>query len=394
LIHLFQISKRISTVAIDDGIGAIIMVGGAGDSPQEQLVLAAQHAGALDLIALLQRHAVTPIVVATPNTDWLPVDLDVIRDLDSISEPFHFGQRLAALIERYTPNSAVLYFGGGSAPLMDGAVSGMIVGLLDRAIQQVSDSIPSHIVLTNNLHSSDWVAISRTGAAMSIIRESNRDNSLAWLLSESGDYDVRVLSSVRPATSMDLDTPSDLALLAHHNGVSPELQRLLATSAPELQRVPIKGVIDAARREGTTIALIGRVSPLAWQAFNKATRCWTRVLAEERGMVASGRLEAGHIHSMLVPWIAARGARGFFADLAEMADAAIFDTRVLFAARGMHPDAADRFASDLFWTDAIRDPWLREFTEAAAQAPLPVIMGGHSLVAGGLYALAEILTNN
>jgi len=96
---------------------------------------------------------------------------------------------------------------------------------------------------------------------------------------------------------------------------------------------------------------------------------------------------------MLVPWIEARGARGFFADLAEMADAAIFDTRVLFAARGMHPDAADRFASDLFWSESIRDPWLREFTEAAAEAALPVILGGHSLVAGGLYALAEILAS-
>ncbi len=378
-------------MATDDGIGAVIMVGGGGDTPQEQLVLSAQQAGALDLISLLQQHAVSPIIVATPNADWLPPSVDVIRDIDTLSEPFHFGRRLALLIDRYLSGSAVLYFGGGSAPLMDGAVSGMIVGLLDRAIQEVSDSIPSHIVLTNNLHSSDWVAISRVGAAMPIIREASRDNSLAWLLSESGDYDVRVLSSVRPATSMDLDTPSDLALLAHHPDLSSELQRLITTSLPELQKIPVNGVIEVAGREGTTIALIGRVSPLAWQAFNKATRCWTRVLAEERGMVASGRLEAGRIHSMLVPWIAARGAHGFFDDLADMADAAIFDTRVLFAARGLHPDAADRFASDLLWSESIRDPWLREFTEAAAQARLPVIMGGHSLVAGGLYALAEIL---
>lgn len=375
------------------GMGAIIMVGGAGDSRQEQLVLAAQHAAALDLIHGLQRHAVAPIIVAAPSTEWLPDALDVIRDLDSSSEPFHFGQRLAALIERYLPNSAVLYFGGGSAPLMDGALSGMIVGLLDRAMQQVSDAIPSHIVLTNNLHSSDWVAISRTDAALAVIRDAGRDNSLAWLLAESGDYDVRVLSSVRPATSMDVDTPTDLALLAQHPNVSPTLRQLLSDSAPDLALIPAVAVIRAARREGSTIAIIGRVSPLAWQAFNKATRCWTRVLAEERGMVASGRAESGHIHSMLLPWLTARGARGFFADLAEMADAAIFDTRVLFAAHGIHPDTAERFASDLFWPEAIRDPWLRDFTEAAANAPLPVMLGGHSIVAGGLYALAEILSS-
>src|SRR5579864_4389020 len=101
---------------MSDGIGAIIMVGGAGDSPQEQLVLAAQRASTLDLIALFQERGVAPIVVAAPTTDWLPSNLDVIRDTVSEREPFHFGNRLADLIERYTPDSAVLYFGGGSAP--------------------------------------------------------------------------------------------------------------------------------------------------------------------------------------------------------------------------------------------------------------------------------------
>ena len=42
--------------------------------------------------------------------------------------------------------------------------------------------------------------------------------------------------------------------------------------------------------------------------------------------------------------------------------------------------------------DAIIDPWLCEFTQAASQAPIPIILGGHSAVAGGLYVLSEILT--
>lgn len=369
-------------------ISAVIMVGGAGDSPQEQLVLAAQRASAIDLITLLRGQGVDQIVVAAPTTDWLPPDLDVIRDDDAQSEPFHFGNRLAALIERYTIGT-VMYFGGGSAPLVDSSVSGMIIGLLDRSIQQNTSAIPSHIVLTNNLHSSDWAAISRVDAALPVIRQVNRDNSLAWLLQESGEYDVRVLSGVRPATSMDLDTPSDLAVVSRHPDLLPGLRRVVTDS--RLRPIPIDAVLDAARREGSTLALIGRVSPLAWQALNKATRCWTRVIAEERGMVASGRLEQGSVRSMLTPWIKARGFAGFFDDLAGLADAAIFDSRVLFAAHGVYPDAADRFASDLFWLDAIRDPWLREFTAAAGEASLPVILGGHSVVAGGLYALAEII---
>ena len=37
----------------------------------------------------------------------------------------------------------------------------------------------------------------------------------------------------------------------------------------------------------------------------------------------------------------------------------------------------------------IRNEWLRDFTQAAMEAPVPVILGGHSLVCGGLYLLTE-----
>ena len=37
----------------------------------------------------------------------------------------------------------------------------------------------------------------------------------------------------------------------------------------------------------------------------------------------------------------------------------------------------------------IEDPWLREFTEAAMQAPVPVVLGGSSLVTAGVQLLSE-----
>src|SRR4051812_5952210 len=252
-------------------LGAVIMVGGAGESPQEQLVLAAQRASALDLIETLRSQGVDQIVVAAPTTDWLPESLNVIRDNDSQDERFHFGRRLASLIEHYGIEP-MLYFGGGSAPLVDQSVGGMIVGLLDRSIKASAPTIPSHIVLTNNLHSSDWAAISRVSEALPVIREASRDNSLAWLLQESGEYDVRVLSGVRPATSMDLDTPSDLALISRHPDLLPNLREIVTN--PVLDRIPIDKVIEVASGEGNTLALFGRVSPLALQAFSKVTHCW------------------------------------------------------------------------------------------------------------------------
>ena len=43
-----------------------------------------------------------------------------------------------------------------------------------------------------------------------------------------------------------------------------------------------------------------------------------------------------------------------------------------------------RLASDLLLPDRIRDRWLRELTEAAAAAQIPVLLGGHSLVGTGI----------
>jgi len=73
-----------------------------------------------------------------------------------------------------------------------------------------------------------------------------------------------------------------------------------------------------------------------------------------------------------------------------MAEAVFFDTRVLLAHHHLWPSAADRYASDLGLPEAIHDPFLREFTRAAINAPMPVVLGGHGVVAGDLYGVAEM----
>ena len=108
-------------------------------------------------------------------------------------------------------------------------------------------------------------------------------------------------------------------------------------------------------------------------------------------MVASGRLQRGEARSLLVRLLELLGPDGFFDELARVADVAIIDSRVMMAACGHYPSAADRFASDLFLPDQITDEWVRAFTVAAANAPMPVLLGGHGVVAGGLYVLAELI---
>jgi hypothetical protein len=64
------------------------------------------------------------------------------------------------------------------------------------------------------------------------------------------------------------------------------------------------------------------------------------------------------------------------------------------------PAAEDRFASDLLLPGTIADPWLRTLTESAAGtgadpasamdvADHTIVLGGHTMVNGGLRLLAQ-----
>jgi hypothetical protein len=114
-----------------------------------------------------------------------------------------------------------------------------------------------------------------------------------------------------------------------------------------------------------------------------------RVFAEERGMRASGRLARREARSLLGFYYQQVGPQRFFDTLAELGKAVFLDSRVLFAHMGIWPPASDRYNSDLRLPERIVDESVREFTQAAMSARVPVVLGGHSLVSGGMYALVE-----
>jgi len=66
---------------------------------------------------------------------------------------------------------------------------------------------------------------------------------------------------------------------------------------------------------------------------------------------------------------------------------------VLWAARGLWPTEVERYAADLGMVDDIADPFLRDFTQAINEAPIPVLTGGHALVSGGLWTLLESMSS-
>ena len=102
-----------------------------------------------------------------------------------------------------------------------------------------------------------------------------------------------------------------------------------------------------------------------------------------------GRDASGEARSLLAFHLQEVGCERFFAEFAELADAACIDTRPLLAHLRIVASREDRFLSDLGRPEEIEDAFLKEFTQAANDAPIPVLLGGHSLIAGGLMLLNE-----
>ena len=107
-------------------------------------------------------------------------------------------------------------------------------------------------------------------------------------------------------------------------------------------------------------------------------------------MRADGRLERGEVQSLLAMHMTSVGMECFFREvIPALGQAAFLDDRVMWAHQRAWPSESDRFHSDLLDAEAIADPFVRRFTEAALACPVPIVLGGHSLVSGGLYVLVE-----
>jgi hypothetical protein len=361
-----------------------ILVGGQYASQVENVLYRAHQAAARDLLTtLLHTGLIDHAVVATDDPDWGSdlADLPIELDIDPPEMPFHFGRRLAGLIESYAPKH-ILYSGGGSAPLMTRQDWKDVLSRLGKA---------ERLIITNNVHSCDWVGLTPALEALPSIIQQTNDNGIAWALANEANWPVES-SSPSASTRFDLDTPLDIAIAQRHRDIGPALRQFitdLTWHTPQLD-----GVLLEMTREGGSLTIGGRVSEAAWAALERATRCWIRVFAEERGMRASRRQENDQVHSLLANHIDLTGVQGFFTELADMTNGILLDSRVIMAARRLHPSRQDRFNSDLLRWEKITDPFLRRFTHAAAEAQIPVVLGGHSIVAGGLMALVESIKAN
>jgi hypothetical protein len=339
------------------------------------MVATARRAATLDSLerALSTGAFASAILVADSREGLADLPPGVVVDVDAGA--FHFGRRLASVIDRFGLEKP-LYFSGGSVPLLAAQEFVGIAQELGRG---------DGLVITNNFYSADLVAFS-PGEALRKINLPDSDNPLARLLAEQAGLSPRPLPR-SVSSQFDIDSPSDLAILTLVGGAGGRLQRLL--DGWRLDVAPYREVLGYFTAPTAQVLVAGRVGSHVWQYLERETACRVRFLAEERGMQADGRLQGGQARSFLGFFLAEVGVERFFATLAELADAAFLDSRVLLAHLGIEASRADRFLSDIGRHEAIEEPFLRRFTQAARGAPIPVMLGGHSLVSGGLMALLE-----
>jgi hypothetical protein len=286
-----------------------------------------------------------------------------------------FGARLRSLVARERP-AGIVVLGSGALALAtarDAREFVSVAGTRDR------------VALANNRFSADAIAI---GCAESLLAlpDLSADNALPRWLAEVAGYAVRDVAH-RWRLGVDLDSPLDLTLLGAPS---------IATSgADEVARTRIAAVAAVAFDTRAQLVVAGRTSSATIRWLERNVPARVRVFAEERGLRAGSALARSDGAASRPP----RSALGLLLDrdgpealgvlLAELGDAAVIDTRVLVAHRfgadeSAWPPAEDRFASDLLLPDRIHDPWLRAVTQAALDAPVPIVLGGHTLVGPGL----------
>jgi CTP:molybdopterin cytidylyltransferase MocA len=392
---------------MDSELTAVVMAGGGGQTDAERLVADAREAITCETVdKLLNVELIRRIIVATDSSALAErlAGRSVIVDVDRHGEPFHFGRRLTQILTDYQVNRC-LYIGGGSGPLLAVEDWATIASALMEA---------ENTVITNNFYSTDFAAWTPASALRAAILLEN-DNGLAWALRFDAGLSVQTLPR-STATQLDVDTPTDMMTLGLHPDCGAEVRSYLAAlrcnstavradplGAQRTCGLPPAWIRDSVGRvrgnmervlevlldREAEVFVAGRVSSASAAHLQSEALCRKRILAEERGMRASGRQDREEVRSLLGALLEDRGPRGFFDYVSQMSQALVLDSRVVLAHRRSWPSASDRFSSDLLDAQHIRDPGLREFTAAAVEASMPVILGGHSLVSGGLWALVD-----
>ena len=317
-----------------------------------------------------------------------------VRPLPAIRvDEFHWGRWFtdaarAALAAADGPIDAIGYAGAGSLGLVG-----------DDALDMLLSPVPGEVVANNRFSADAFVVAGDLDGALAALDGCETDNAAPRRLNDAG-FAWRDLGTA-PWIRFDVDTTLDLALLRLATRLSEGGSRTLDGSVRsylEMARLPGGGSLviphlgrigDVIRDRSGELVVAGRVPMSSWQALETETACRVRCLVEERGM-RSERDPDRPPRSILAALLTRSSPSELIDELSRLGDAVVLDTRVLMASvaqssdAGAWPPEEERFASDFGDHARIATPWLRELTEAAANATIPFLFGGHALVSDGL----------
>ncbi|MCW3488641.1 hypothetical protein [Dethiobacter alkaliphilus] len=359
-------------------IDVVIFEGNEAHSAVEEVLICARRAALQDNLAkLLSLPEVGRVFLSTnqPEIAALAGSEVHIEMNEAAPADFHFGRELLRLVQKHQMQ-AVLCLGGAALPLVQREE-------LADACRRVLEKQGRYV--TNNVQSADMVAFN-PAEVLSRHELPATDNALVLLLR----YDARFEQNLMPTTlgtQFDIDTPSDLLVLADSPFGGPHLRKAL--DEMQLDTTAVRRLKDVLKSNYPDVAMIGRIGAPAIARINHNFKVRLRIFSEERGMKALGRLDRNEVVSLLGFWLEEIGPDRFFSYLEQTVDAALIDTRVLFAHMKEPLSDADRFYSDLGDYEKVHNPFVREFTRAATQSKIPVLLGGHSLVTGCIWAFVE-----
>jgi hypothetical protein len=309
----------------------------------------------------------------------------------SPGDGFHWGRWFTDAARRVLADAPgpvdAIGYAGGSAMALAG----------DEALDELLSPMAGEVVANNRFSADAFVVAGDLDRALAGLAGCDSDNAAPRALADAGFgwRDLGASAWVR----FDVDTTLDLALLrlagrlegppALDGSVRSFLEMARLPGGEALEVPHLERIGDVMRDRSAELVVAGRIPGATLAELETETACRIRAFVEERGM-RSARGHGGAPRSLLASFVARSSPAELIEELAALGDAVVLDTRVLMAARAGSADASiwpseeERFASDFGDAGRIATPWLRELTDAAASARVPVLCGGHALVSDGL----------
>ncbi len=359
------------------GVVAVVFEGGQNHSSIEREMARVRKELTLDSCEkFLAVQGMNDVILCTTYADLAARarEMGVTVEYEAVGDDFHFGSRLRDIVEKYRLER-VIYAGGVAAPLI---TAEELAGVAELLVSE------ERVVVMNNVQSADLIGFA-PAQILGEIPLPAHDNALGWALRDAGCKRHLIPNSAR--VNFDIDTPTDILILS----LAPDLGRRGREALTSLPWDPSRllRALDLLAQDSVEMLVAGRVGPSVITHINMNFSHRVRVISEERGMKALGRDERGEVVSFLGHLLELAGPERLIALIESTCQVAFIDTRVMFHHLKRKLSDHDRFHSDLGQWEVISDDMLRQFTRACQDSSLPIILGGHSLVSGGLWLLAD-----